>query len=86
MPYEINTGPLPAGLQPRNKPRGARPAYPLREMAIGQWITVPLAEERKISRAVENARYNHGLYFQVRQSPDGASWIVLRCSPAVDTR
>lgn len=77
MTYEIKTGPLPARKEHR-KPRGTKPAYPFRDMEIGQWIAVPVAEEYRLGKAVKNARYNLSVYLQVQLSADGAHWIVMR--------
>lgn len=84
MTYSINAGPLP-GLREHRKPRGVKPAYPFRDMEIGQWIAVPVAEERRLGRAVKNAKYKLGIYLQVQQSADGEYWIVMRCPAHVDT-
>jgi hypothetical protein len=54
-------------------------------MEIGQWIAVPVAEERRLGRAVKNAKYKLGIYLQVQQSADGQYWIVMRCPEHVDT-
>jgi hypothetical protein len=90
MVYDINQGPLPQ-LREHRKPRGIKPAYPFRDMEIGQWTLVPIAEERRLFKAVKNAKYNLGIRLQVQQSADRLHWVVMRVpthvpAPQVGTR
>ena len=90
MGYDVNNGPLPQ-LREHRKPRGMKPAYPFREMEIGQWILVPVAEERRLGKAVKNAKHNLRIHMQVQQSADGHHWVVTRVpahvpAPEVRTR
>ncbi len=84
MTYDVKNGPLPS-LREYRKTRGIKPAYPFRDMEIGQWIAVPVAEEYRLWKAIKNAKYNHGIYLQVQQSADGAHWIVMRAPKHVPT-
>lgn len=77
MPYDIKTGPIPP-VKDHKKPRGPGPAYPFRDMAVGQWLLVPVGEKRRLGAAVKNARRNHGVHLQVQLSADGAHWVVMR--------
>lgn len=77
MAYDVKNGALPP-LREHRKPRGVKPAYPFRDMEIGQWIAVPVAEEYRLWKAIKNAKYNLGIRMQVQQAADGKHWIVLR--------
>ena len=82
MSYEIKSGPMPARKEHRKAP-GPKPAYPFRDMEIGQWLFVPYAEQHRLGRAVKNAKYNLGIHLQVQLALDGAHWIVVRVPPHI---
>ena len=64
--------------EPRTLPEsGRKPLYPLKDMYIGQWISVPYGEQYRMLRAVRNIKYKRGLVFQVLLGVDG-NWVVLR--------
>jgi len=77
MNYEIKSGPIPQ-LREHRKTRGVKPAYPFRDMEIGQWLLVPVNEERRLGRAVRNAKYKLGIHLQVQQTLDAKYWLVVR--------
>jgi hypothetical protein len=84
MSYEVKSGPAPQAVEHR-KPKGIKPAYPFRDMAIGQWILVPREEERRLGRAIKNAKYNLGVRLQMQLAVGGKNWIVTRVPPPVPT-
>ena len=62
--------------EPRMLPNpGPKPYYPFRNMHVGQYITVPYAEQYKLMRYIRNVR-RHGIKMQMLQAPNG-DWNVI---------
>ncbi len=77
MTYEINGGPPPA-TKSRVEQRGRKAAYPLKDLVVGQWISVPKAEEFRLYRAVKHAKGAYNMRFQVMLDMPCENWIVVR--------
>ncbi len=77
MTYKINDGSLPE-TTPIPERRGRKAAYPLKDLAVGQWISVPRAEEFRLYRAVKHAQGAYNMRFQVMSDITCENWVVMR--------